>query len=304
LEGVLPLSDKIPKWPELAIWTAQVAENANKMDVATDYYHRALSVLAPSEKEQIAFAMARLAILEQSEKSTGEITSVAAAATTQIKNGVDYSKDFKVVRDQGQEGSSVGQSIAALMDYEIMKSRGETVQISARHIYYLGRKGSKFDTGAVVADTIEAITKQGTVEESVWPYRPGEFDTTPPAEVQTARRFKIFSPTRADKLRDLKSLLANGPVVASLTLYQSSFNDGTNNSGLLPMPLPHDKINGTHPVVFVGYDDARKVYKFLNSWGTSWGDHGFGYVPYDYLLSGENVLEAWSFQVSESPAKA
>ncbi len=28
-----------------------------------------------------------------------------------------------------------------------------------------------------------------------------------------------------------------------------------------------------------------------NSWGTGWGDHGYGWLPYDYVLKG--LAEDW-----------
>jgi len=51
-------------------------------------------------------------------------------------------------------------------------------------------------------------------------------------------------------------------------------------------------------VMAVGYDDKLEITnKFSkektkgallirNSWGASWGEHGYGWLPYDYVLRG------------------
>ena len=36
-----------------------------------------------------------------------------------------------------------------------------------------------------------------------------------------------------------------------------------------------------HAVVIVGYDDSRRAFKFINSWGETWGFDGFGWISYD-----------------------
>ena len=42
-----------------------------------------------------------------------------------------------------------------------------------------------------------------------------------------------------------------------------------------------DTEGGLHAVLVVGYDDDRRAVKFMNSWGTGWGDGGFGFISYD-----------------------
>jgi C1A family cysteine protease len=62
---------------------------------------------------------------------------------------------------------------------------------------------------------------------------------------------------------------------------------------------------GGHAVVVVGYDDAKKIqntgggpkttgaFRIRNSWGKSWGDAGYGWLPYEYVLQGLAV-DWWS----------
>jgi uncharacterized tellurite resistance protein B-like protein len=44
----------------------------------------------------------------------------------------------------------------------------------------------------------------------------------------------------------------------------------------------------------VGYSDPDKVFVVRNSWGTSWGDAGYCYIPYDYMLNPDyNFGDSW-----------
>jgi C1A family cysteine protease len=45
-----------------------------------------------------------------------------------------------------------------------------------------------------------------------------------------------------------------------------------------------EQLLGGHAILLIGYDDKTKVFKFQNSWGVGWGDKGYGYIPYDYVL--------------------
>ena len=40
--------------------------------------------------------------------------------------------------------------------------------------------------------------------------------------------------------------------------------------------------NGSHSIPLVGYSDNEQHLIFVNSWGCSWGDDGYGYLPYRY----------------------
>jgi len=57
------------------------------------------------------------------------------------------------------------------------------------------------------------------------------------------------------------------------------------------MPAEGEKWVGGHAICVVGYDDAKKWFKFKNSWGKTWGDGGYGYMSYDYMA--EYLMDVW-----------
>ncbi len=61
--------------------------------------------------------------------------------------------------------------------------------------------------------------------------------------------------------------------------------------GVIPMPNPNDEIIGSHAVCILGYNDHKGMFKFVNSWGTSWGDKGFGYFSYEFFE--KFLIECW-----------
>ena len=56
---------------------------------------------------------------------------------------------------------------------------------------------------------------------------------------------------------------------------------------------------GGHAMTIVGYDQQRGAFKVLNSWGTGWGDGGYGWVDYESMaLRGK---EYYVMQVASPP---
>ena len=70
-------------------------------------------------------------------------------------------------------------------------------------------------------------------------------------------------------------------------------------TGDIPFPAAADYAVGGHAIVAMGYDDHRTIgehegaLKIRNSWGREWGEDGYGWLPYEYVLRGLAV-DFWS----------
>lgn len=47
--------------------------------------------------------------------------------------------------------------------------------------------------------------------------------------------------------------------------------------GILEAP-PTFESSGGSPVVLVGFDDGSRLFTFANTWGSKWGENGFGRI--------------------------
>jgi C1A family cysteine protease len=89
-------------------------------------------------------------------------------------------------------------------------------------------------------------------------------------------------------LTGIKNVLAlsKSPVLMGMTVYNSFESDSVAKTGVMPMPFKGDKVLGGHAVLAVGYDDSKSVLIVRNSWGASWGDKGYFYMPYAFVNKG------------------
>jgi hypothetical protein len=53
----------------------------------------------------------------------------------------------------------------------------------------------------------------------------------------------------------------------------------------MPIPSPTEFFEGGHAVTAVGYSDLKQAFKIKNSWGTSWKDGGYFWMPYSFITS-------------------
>jgi C1A family cysteine protease len=225
------------------------------------------------------------------------------------------------IHHQGALGSCTAHAGAALVEYFAQRAFGKHMQVSRLFLYKAARNlmHQTGDTGAFIRNTMGALVLFGIPPEEYWPYEIEDFEKEPPAfcyafaqNYQTISYYR-FDPPGSNKqqvLDGVKNALNSGlPSMFGFTVYNSISQSGS--EGHIPYPTAGEKIMGGHAMVAVGYDDHRKIrnrnagaektvgaFLIRNSWGTTWGDQGYGWLPYDYLLNGLAV-DWWSVVKNE-----
>jgi C1A family cysteine protease len=91
-----------------------------------------------------------------------------------------------------------------------------------------------------------------------------------------------------------QSIIEGFPFVFGINIYETFESENVKNTGNVPMPdTSNEKLLGGHAVMAVMFDDDKKVFGCRNSWGTNWGDKGYFYLPYDYILNSDLASDFW-----------
>jgi C1A family cysteine protease len=95
----------------------------------------------------------------------------------------------------------------------------------------------------------------------------------------------------------MKGCLASGyPFVFGFTVYASFESASVAQTGQIPMPQPGESILGGHAVLAVGYKDDEQKWICRNSWSEKWGDQGYFYLDYQYLLNKGLSSDFWTIR--------
>ena len=209
-----------------------------------------------------------------------------------IDSSSDLGFGFSPVENQGTLGSCTGQGFAAILEYLDRIGDGIHTDVSRLFIYYNERKligTTQEDSGARIRDGIKALVNWGACDESIWRHDRNRFMEEPPPEAYKdgeKRRIKEYRRV-SDDLKCIKYALTNRqPVIFGFSVYTSFESLRTTETGVVEMPWKFDSVIGGHCVVFCGHDDKTQMLKFRNSYGTKWGDKGYGYMPYEYVEAG------------------
>jgi len=208
----------------------------------------------------------------------------------------DLRQYCSAVEDQGNLGSCTAQAVIGLLEYFERRTHQEHLDASARFLYKVTRKlyGFEGDTGAYVRGAMKALKLFGACPEEFWPYLINKFEEEPSAfcyafaqQYQALKYYRIWHDNGDALVTELKSSLANGlPFAFGFSVYSSIWDAAVQDSGNIPFPGVQDRLEGGHAVMAVGYDDANERFLIRNSWGTGWGQQGYGTLPYEYVRQG------------------
>lgn len=209
-----------------------------------------------------------------------------------------------LIRDQGQWGSCVGHAAASLkISQEKFDNPQVNLDFSPLFIYSLckQRDGIPEEEGTYIRTAMDVLIKDGCCLEKDMPYSLLKDHSKMPSPseqaMESALPFKVKSYARADTVDEIKCAIAKeGAVVAGIFVCSNFVEDTTKEGGFIP--LPSRFMLGGHAVKLDGYDDnltytytqgerkgqtLKGFFRLCNSWGESWGDEGYGWLPYDFL---------------------
>lgn len=144
------------------------------------------------------------------------------------------------------------------------------------------------------------ITKACEFLKSSGNLRSEEFDTDPNDCDRTANQYeklkalqfrikdfvKLFdidaeSDTKIFAIK--KSIAAGNPVIVAMEILKNFH--AFKGDGIYDPRIGNKAADGGHAMCVVGYDEYRRAFEILNSWGTGWGNNGYAWIKYEDFTS-------------------
>lgn len=218
-----------------------------------------------------------------------------------LPSAVDLRLQDSPIEDQLNLGSCTAFATGAAIRFGRRKEGLQDFVTSHLFLYYNSRSWMQkgVDSGATIRDSIKAAAKQGDCPESEWPYDISQFASKPTAQAyvdaKTDRALKYQSV--AQNLTVMKNCLAqNLPFVIGISVYQSFESQAVADTGMVPLPKNNEQLLGGHALLCLGYQDSDLQFIVRNSWGSGFGDGGYVYLPYAYLLDSGLSSDFWVIQ--------
>jgi len=219
---------------------------------------------------------------------------------------VDLAVAFPQPGTQGNQPSCVAWAVGyGMRSYYEHWRRGwnvnDTHHIASPAFIYdeLVRNSQTCTVGTTISDALNLLQNVGAASLADAPYDPRQCRIAESVPLLTsADGFRIDSWQRVDVsvLDNVKGELHSGhPVVFGMAISESLYDlrgDAIYDDIASPRTLGH-------AMLLVGYSEKRQAFKLMNSWGDSWGDHGFGWVS--YRVFGKFVDRAFVARVSGTP---
>lgn len=243
---------------------------------------------------------------------TNSIDGGVLTPPPQLPAAIDLRRDWWTVGNQGLTGSCVGWALAdGVIRWHFVERKGALApdqRLSTRYLWMAAKETDEFSdrpttfierSGTSLKAALDIARKYGVVLDEVLPFGSSALYTGAANDPNPEKTFYVQAAVRRiamyinlaaepsappteqlDNWRRWLSSPEGGPLAMRLNLDDSWYSAETRAGSL--NTYGQRLVGGGHAVVMVGYrDDGTFILR--NSWGTGWGDRGFGYASGDYL---------------------
>ncbi len=225
--------------------------------------------------------------------AAGSIGALAA-----LPASVDLRASWWAINSQENTGSCVGWATAdGVVRWHMVKAAkiAQKQMLSPRHVWMASKETDSITTrpesfieaaGTMLKSAVDVARKAGVALMDDLPFHiqtkmyTGDENTfyANCAQRKISAYFNLHKNVTSWKTW----LASNGPILAAFNV-DSSWDNAAANDGKIDT-FHSNTIRGGHAIAIVGYRaDGRFIVR--NSWGTGWGDKGFGYVHPDYIAA-------------------
>ena len=221
-------------------------------------------------------------------------------STEVLRESVDLRGWDTIVESQGSIGSCSANAITNAYELCVNQNYPEYfTHLSRLFIYYNTRSEYgeiQRDEGIFLRDGLKSLSKFGVCSEELWPYNEDKFDNQPTEECyEDAKKRKILKYQKLISIYYITEVLNNNkPVVFGMEIYDS-FMDLNDRISTVNFPSRKEKSLGGHAMCMVGFDLTKRLFLTKNSFGTSWGDNGYCWIPFDYIK--QEGYDIWTFDI-------
>lgn len=222
------------------------------------------------------------------------------------------------ILDQKRQGACTGFALAAVINYHLMMNgcckpeNIATTGASPRMLYELARRydewpGEHYE-GSSARGTIKGWAAHGVAVRTTWPDRLHGYKHFDEGKAKEALNIPAGAYYRVlhRNIRDMHAALFESGILYATLMVHAGWDepkgkpvvysytaDGKEYKYELPIIARNDRATDGHAVAIVGY--TREGFIIQNSWGKSWGYHGFAVLPYeDWML---HSSDCWVVQL-------
>jgi len=163
------------------------------------------------------------------------------------------------------------------------------------------------DDGSNFVKAVQLMQVQGAATLATAPYLPRNFTAQPSERAKAeAKAYRVHGLRLMRDRQSIRRSIQRRDVVVFGAHVNPLFLSGRFDIYTRALFLRDqtqrqpNQIHGKHAMVIVGYDDQKQAFLIQNSWGTQWGQRGYGWVAYELFddiriaEDSENVFCNWA----------